>query len=119
MKIKRKIQVHSETVLSKQSTGLEKRQNTAVKQMEGWKNARRLNEECAVTEIEAIEAARQAAATARAALYSHWTPRRNDALNAAVAAHSKKPTHTPAWRPREVERSKHARCDPITIYDYD
>ena len=90
-KMKRKIQVHSETGLSKQYTDLEKRQNTAAKQKKGLENARRLIEECAVTEI-VIEAARQAAATARAALHSHWTPRRNDALNAAVAALNKADT---------------------------
>ena len=61
-KMKRKIQVHSETGLSKQYTDLEKRQNTAAKQKKGLENARRLIEECAVTEI-VIEAARQAAAT--------------------------------------------------------
>ena len=74
--MKRKNQVGSEKVLSKQC---EKKQKV------GRKNACRLNEECMAIEI-IVDAARQAAKTANAALLSHWTRRRSAAMDAAMEA---------------------------------
>jgi hypothetical protein len=83
-----------EKVLTKQISELDKRRTTAAKQKEGSDNARRLNEECGVMEI-SVDAVRQATEMARVALESQQVEerRRNDALDAAVAALNAADTH--------------------------